>query len=148
MLMSLFRAQVLIRILGKSSENIHDAMLTCVARSKILFFDSNPVGRILARFSKDITVIDLQLPAIGNICTQGLFRTISVFIMLMVLNPWMLIPVFIAMIFMRLIFIRNVYVTNACQKIDGVYRGPLSTNFTNVVSGLVTLRTFDRLPYF
>lgn len=29
-----------------------------------------------------------------------------------------------------------------------MYRGPLSTNFTNAVSGLVTLRTFERLPYF
>lgn len=77
-----------------------------------------------------------------------MFRTITVFIMLIVLQPYMLIPMFFAVIIMRWIFTRNIYVTNACQKLDSVYRGPLSTNFTNVVSGLVTLRTFDRLPYF
>lgn len=67
MLMALIRAQIIIRIIAKSAENIHDKMLTKVARSQILFFDSNPVGRILARFSKDISVVDLQIPALSNL---------------------------------------------------------------------------------
>lgn len=67
MLMALIRAQIIIRIIAKSAENIHDKMLTKVARSRILFFDSNPVGRILARFSKDISVVDLQIPALSNL---------------------------------------------------------------------------------
>lgn len=39
-------------------------------------------------------------------------------------------------------------VANAAQRQDSVYRGPLGTNFTNAVSGLVTLRTFERLNFF
>jgi len=49
---------------------------------------------------------------------------------------------------MYVAFKRVIEVANACQRQDSVYRGPLSTNFTNAVSGLVTLRTFERLPYF
>lgn len=85
MLMALLRAQIIIRIISKSAENIHDKMLTHVARAQILFFDSNPVGRILARFSKDVSVVDMQIPALSNLCAQGMFRTITVFTILMVL---------------------------------------------------------------
>ena len=85
MAMSYCRAQIIIQIISKAAKNIHDAMLTKVARSRILFFDSNPVGRILARFSKDISVVDLQIPALSNFCAQGIFRTLTVFAILMVI---------------------------------------------------------------
>lgn len=123
-------------------------MLTKVARSRIEFFDSNPVGRILARFSKDISVIDLSIPMLTNFAAQGMFRTITVFCILMVIQPFLIIPVFVSSCFMYVIFHRVINVANSAQRQDSVYRGPLGTNFTNAVSGLVTLRTFERLPFF
>lgn len=148
MAMSYCRAQIIIQIISKAAKNIHEIMLTKVARSKILFFDSNPVGRILARFSKDISVVDLQIPVLSNFCAQGLFRTLTVFVILMVIQPFLIIPVFIAACLMYVVFQRVIDVSNAAQRQDSVYRGPLSTNFTNAVSGLVTLRTFERLSFF
>lgn len=43
---------------------LHLMMLTNVLRSSMEFFDRTPVGRILARFSKDVDVVDSQLPQI------------------------------------------------------------------------------------
>ena len=60
----------------------------------------------------------------------------------------MLAPMFLALLVMIYVFRRINNVINSVQRLDGVYRGPLSTNFTNAVSGLVTLRTFERLPFF
>lgn len=60
----------------------------------------------------------------------------------------MLIPMAFCLVVMTFAFKRVINVSNACRRLDSVYRGPLSSNFTNVVSGLVTLRTFDRLKYF
>lgn len=116
MLMSLTRAQIIIRMISKAAENIHDKMLTNVARSQILFFDSNPVGRILARFSKDISVVDMVIPSLSNLTAQGIFRTITVFIILMVMQPFLIIPVFIAVCIMYVAFKRVVEVTNAAQR--------------------------------
>ena len=36
-----------------------------VLRAKILFFDSNPIGRIITRFSKDIAVFDMVIPVLA-----------------------------------------------------------------------------------
>lgn len=46
----------------KASQNLHDNMLESVLRSKIEFFDCNPLGRILNRFAADVGIIDDLLP--------------------------------------------------------------------------------------
>ena len=42
----------------RTSRSLHDAMLERVSRAPMSFFISNPVGRILNRFSKDTAVAD------------------------------------------------------------------------------------------
>ena len=38
----------------RSSTNIHNKMLDAVIKAPVFFFDTNPTGRILNRFTKDI----------------------------------------------------------------------------------------------
>ena len=52
----------LFNIIIRSSSNIHREMARRIVRAKIIFFDSNPIGRILTRFSKDMAVLDLIVP--------------------------------------------------------------------------------------
>lgn len=40
---------------------LHDQLFASIMRAKISFFDSNPSGRIVNRFSKDLINIDSQL---------------------------------------------------------------------------------------
>ena len=42
----------------KASENLHDNMKKAVITAPVLSFDTNPVGRILNRFSKDVGSMD------------------------------------------------------------------------------------------
>ena len=58
-LLALARTTVIMMILIVSVTNMHTKMVTSICRSKILFFDSNPIGRVYTRFSKDVTVVDL-----------------------------------------------------------------------------------------
>ena len=44
------------------SQQLHNKILNSVTRAPILFFDSNPLGRIINRFSKDTAVSDGTLP--------------------------------------------------------------------------------------
>ena len=42
----------------RASGNLHDQMTNAVLKAPVLFFDTNPVGRILNRFSKDVGCMD------------------------------------------------------------------------------------------
>lgn len=41
---------------------LHQQLLNGVLHSPLQFFDTNPTGRILSRFSSDVEVIDDELP--------------------------------------------------------------------------------------
>lgn len=41
---------------------IHMALLKNIIRCPMAFFDTTPMGRILARFSSDVMAVDLMIP--------------------------------------------------------------------------------------
>ena len=49
-------------LLLKSAKYMQATMLSSILRSKMQWFESTPVGRIINRFSKDIQVIESLLP--------------------------------------------------------------------------------------
>jgi ATP-binding cassette subfamily C (CFTR/MRP) protein 4 len=71
---------------------MHLAMCERVLRANVLFFDSNPIGRILTRFSKDMAVLDYVAPPTIILMTYGIFRAFTVAISLVIINYWLLIP--------------------------------------------------------
>ena len=82
---------------------MHSAMVRRVARAKILFFDSNPLGRILTHFSKDIAVFDNIVARIGILMCVGLFRTMVNVTTVCVINPYLLVVMLLAVILMILV---------------------------------------------
>jgi len=79
---------------------MHNKMTEKILRATILFFDSNPSGRVATRFSRDMTMLDVPLPPITMLVTQGLLRTLSVVISVSIINPWLIIVGFIGFMYM------------------------------------------------
>ena len=52
----LSRAAISFHLMIKASKKLHDGMTRSVLRAKIEFFDTNPLGRILNRFSSGESV--------------------------------------------------------------------------------------------
>ena len=52
------RAHCFLVVSLRCSERLHDKMVLAVLRAPVPFFESNPVGRIMNRFSKDVSCMD------------------------------------------------------------------------------------------
>lgn len=50
------------RICIKASQNLHDNMFHGLISTRMRFFDENPAGRIMNRFTKDLGSVDEMLP--------------------------------------------------------------------------------------
>ena len=138
----------LILVFVASNTNLHKQIVSRLVRSKILFFDSNPIGRIFTRFSKDMSVMDIILPNICGMATLTVFRTITVTITLMAIYPYMIIVVLLALVIMLTVLRKAIVSQRECLRLDGIYRGPINSSFAMIVNGLVTLRAYERIPHF
>jgi len=61
--LAVVRAMLTFRLTVKASQLLHDRMAKAVLRAKIEFFDTNPLGRIMNRFSADVGSNDDLLPS-------------------------------------------------------------------------------------
>ncbi|ELT90554.1 hypothetical protein CAPTEDRAFT_148727 [Capitella teleta] len=141
-LFGLFRSLDVFHILVSASKNIHNDMFASVIRSPTKFFDVNPPGRILNRFSKDIGLLDDLLPYSVNEFLVTFLQVIGIVLVACVVNPWVLIGVIpLGMIF---ILLRKFYLqtSRAVKRIEGVARSPALSHLSSTVHGLHTVRAY------
>ena len=147
-LTNMIRATFVLAIVLKSASNLHDAMVRRVLRADILFFDSNPIGRIVTRFSKELMMFDTVVPPTIMLTFQGFFRIVTVVITIAIINPYILIVVFVGSLMMYYVMKRGSKVMIESQRKESIARGPLNGNFAMLVNGLVSVRANDKIDYF
>lgn len=69
-LLPVVRAYLFFQVSIRCSEQLHDKMVNSVLQAPVLFFDTNPAGRILNRFSEDIGWLDELLPKVFHTAIQ------------------------------------------------------------------------------
>lgn len=131
-----------------ASTGMHNYVSNRLIRAKILFFDSNPIGRIVTRFSKDVMILDFVIGPFIVFIANGLFRTFTVCITVGIINPWLFIGIVLCSVLMYIILRIGSGVMIKSQVLDGVLRGPIHNTFAMIIQGLVTFRAFDRIDYF
>ncbi|XP_056644024.1 ATP-binding cassette sub-family C member 4-like isoform X1 [Diorhabda sublineata] len=127
----------------KASTTMHNKMFVNIVYSPMRFFNINPSGRILNRFSKDIGTLDESLPmSILDTVQIGLYVA-STCLVIGSLTLWILIPtILIAVLFyiMRVIFVET---SRDVKRIESVTRSPIFTHLSASLQGLTTIRAFQ-----
>jgi ATP-binding cassette subfamily C (CFTR/MRP) protein 1 len=132
----------------RAAVNLHAQLLTKVMRLPMAFFDTNPSGRVINRFSRDTEILDAVLPLtliqLGA-CASNLFGIIC-FICYAV--PWFTIA--IPPLALAYVLIQRYYIPGAreLQRLEAVARSPVYTGFSEAVNGLTTIRAYAREVYF
>ena len=125
-----------------ASKKLHASMFAGVVRAPNMFFERNPSGRILNRFSSDLATVDEMLPpaffdflAIGATCAAS----IAVGFMFQPLVLMIAIPLCGAFIGLRRLYIQA---AREVKRFDSLSRSPIYSQLAESLAGLATLRTF------
>jgi ATP-binding cassette subfamily C (CFTR/MRP) protein 4 len=108
------------KVCMRCSQRLHDLVFEALIRASMRFFDTNPSGRILNRFSKDMGAIDELLPKAILDSAQIILMMFGSLIVVSIINPIFLVPiVLIASIFY---WIRKVYLKTSknIKRLEGM----------------------------
>jgi ATP-binding cassette subfamily C (CFTR/MRP) protein 4 len=146
--LAVLRAMTCFHLTIKASRVLHDRMTEAVLRAQIAFFDQNPIGRILNRFSADVGSNDDLLPATLFDFLVVLFIVLGAVITTISVLPFVLIVVPPLMwYFLR---VRRIFVTTSreLKRLEGLARSPIFAMMSESLSGVATIRANDCLQYF
>eukprot|EP00361_Fabrea_salina_P002146 CAMPEP_0202430198 /NCGR_PEP_ID=MMETSP1345-20130828/3713_1 /ASSEMBLY_ACC=CAM_ASM_000843 /TAXON_ID=342563 /ORGANISM="Fabrea Fabrea salina" /LENGTH=1238 /DNA_ID=CAMNT_0049041617 /DNA_START=37 /DNA_END=3750 /DNA_ORIENTATION=- len=131
-----------------SNKNLHNQAIESLSRTHCSFYDMNPTGRILNRFSKDTSIADEPL-AISylnavNTSTIMLGNIVTIVIIfppnLAICVLWGVLMFFVIKTFFPL--------SKEFRRLELVTRSPLITHFAAALNGLVTIRCLGLQTYF
>ncbi|KAM9035583.1 ATP-binding cassette sub-family C member 2-like isoform 2-T2 [Sarcophilus harrisii] len=131
-----------------ASKTLHHQMLDSVMHLPLQFFEINPIGQIINRFTKDMFIIDMRfhyyLRTWMN-CTLDVLGTILVIVGAL--------PLFI-IVMIPLVFIyftiQRYYIASSRQirRLAGASRSPIISHFSETLSGASTIRAFGHQQRF
>uniref|UniRef100_A0A182NL50 Uncharacterized protein n=1 Tax=Anopheles dirus TaxID=7168 RepID=A0A182NL50_9DIPT len=126
----------------RASQNLHDAMFKGCVTTTMRFYDTNPSGRILNRFSKDMGSVDELLPKAMLDATQIILSLCGTLVVTVIVNPLFLIP--LAVLGVVFGFVRRIYLKTSknIKRLEGITRSPVFSHLSASLAGLPTIRAF------
>ncbi|XP_016893938.1 multidrug resistance-associated protein 4-like isoform X2 [Cynoglossus semilaevis] len=139
---SFARSLLLFYLLIMSAKILHNQMFDTVLRAPVRFFDTNPVGRILNRFSKDIGVLDSNLAFTFSDFKQLSLNVFGIVLLTASMNPWLFIPVVILTAVFFLLRRYYIQTSRDVKRLEGTTRSPVFSHVSSSLNGLWTIRAF------
>uniref|UniRef100_A0A3P8TKI0 Multidrug resistance-associated protein 4 n=1 Tax=Amphiprion percula TaxID=161767 RepID=A0A3P8TKI0_AMPPE len=136
------RSLIIFNRLVRSGQILHNSMFSAVLCTPVHFFDVNPVGRILNRFSKDISQVDSLLPITFVDFYQLILQNAGVVAVATAIIPLVLIPVGVLLIIF--LYLRRFYLSTSrdIKRLESTTRSPVFSHLSSSLQGLWTIRAF------
>ncbi|VVC94160.1 unnamed protein product [Leptidea sinapis] len=125
----------------RASQNLHNNMFKNLISALMRFFDTNPSGRVLNRFSKDMGSMDELLPRSFLEMIQMYLFALSVLLLNAIALPWTLIPTIILLIIFFLLFRWYLKAAQAVKRLENTTKSPVFGMISSTITGLSTIRS-------
>ncbi|KAJ1529288.1 hypothetical protein ONE63_006086 [Megalurothrips usitatus] len=138
------RSFALTKAAVRASSKIHNELFYKLMHSPMLFFDSNPIGRMQNLFSRDMDEVDNRLPCTIENVISNFWILLFAVLFVCIVFPWFFIAfIILSAIFylMSKIFRKGI---RELKRLENATRSPVFSNLTETVEGLNTIRAFNK----
>ncbi|XP_048630438.1 ABC transporter C family member 2 [Brassica napus] len=125
-----------------AAKRLHDNMLHSILRAPMSFFHTNPLGRIINRFAKDLGDIDRTVAVFVNMFMGQVSQLLSTVVLIGIvstLSLWAIMPLLV------LFYGAYLYYQNTAREVkrmDSITRSPVYAQFGEALNGLSTIRAY------
>ncbi|KAL5716112.1 Canalicular multispecific organic anion transporter 1 [Ranunculus cassubicifolius] len=125
-----------------AAKRLHDGMLHAILRAPMVFFQTNPLGRIINRFAKDLGDIDRNVAVFVNMFMSQVSQLLSTFVLIGIVSTislWAIMPLLI------LFYAAYLYYQSTAREVkrlDSITRSPVYAQFGEALNGLSTIRAY------
>ena len=142
--MAMIRAVIFFSVSLRSSQNLHSRLVTCLLKAQVLFFDTNPAGRILNRCSKDIGCMDELLPRTFLSAIQYFLFISTAMLLPLFTNIWLSIVSVPAVVIFLCLTWYYLKTSRELKRLEAICRSPVLSHFSETMIGLDTIRSRKR----
>ncbi|XP_044496376.1 ABC transporter C family member 2-like isoform X4 [Mangifera indica] len=134
----------------RAARRLHDAMLNAILRAPMLFFHTNPTGRVINRFAKDVGDIDRNVANFVNMFMGQVWQLLSTFVLIGLVSTislWAIMPLLI-LFYAAYLYYQST--SREVKRLDSVTRSPVYAQFGEALNGLSSIRAYkayDRMAY-
>ncbi|KAI4371822.1 hypothetical protein MLD38_010126 [Melastoma candidum] len=125
-----------------AAKRLHEAMLHSILRAPMVFFHTNPLGRIINRFAKDLGDIDRSVALFVNMFLGQVSQLLSTFVLIGIVSTmslWAILPLLV------LFYVAYLYYQSTAREVkrlDSISRSPVYAQFGEALNGLSTIRAY------
>eukprot|EP00177_Eucheuma_denticulatum_P007234 GFKZ01013162.1.p1 GENE.GFKZ01013162.1~~GFKZ01013162.1.p1 ORF type:complete len:1384 (+),score=212.46 GFKZ01013162.1:285-4436(+) len=127
-----------------ASRRLQSSMLHSVLRAPMAFFDTTPIGRIISRFSRDVSALDELLPQFFQQMMSTLLNLIASYVYIGINLPLFFAvaaPVTVGYFLLQRFFNRT---SVELKRLDAISKSPIYAHFSETLGGLSTLRAYGK----
>ncbi|XP_069129262.1 ATP-binding cassette sub-family C member 12-like [Argopecten irradians] len=131
-------------VMTNASVNLHNEAVGRVMSAPMQYFDANPPGRLLNRFSRDVEEVDIFIPNLTDNLLQVFIMILASLVSTAYNLPVYLIAVFLVAFYVYIIKVIATIPLLSLKRLENVVRSPLISHVTTSCSGLNTIVSFSQ----
>ncbi|KAK6932100.1 ABC transporter type 1, transmembrane domain [Dillenia turbinata] len=122
-----------------AAKRLHDAMLSSILRAPMVFFHTNPVGRIINRFAKDLGDIDRNVAVFVNMFLGQVSQLFSTFVLIGIVSTMSLWAIMPLLVLFYAAYLYYQSTAREVKRLDSISRSPVYAQFGEALNGLSTI---------
>ncbi|KAL6214048.1 hypothetical protein ACLB2K_013486 [Fragaria x ananassa] len=127
----------------RASQNLHDALLHAVLKAPMLFFHTNPTGRMINRFTKDLDDIDHNVADYINTFLGQVWQLLSSFVLIGIVSTISLWAIMLLLILFYAAYLFYQSTSREVKHLDSITRSPVYAQFGEALNGLSSVRAYQ-----
>jgi ATP-binding cassette subfamily C (CFTR/MRP) protein 4 len=135
---------VLNYVVLKSNEKLHMDMLFGLLRSPTKLFDTTPTGRLINRFSNDMSILDSTLAITLTDTIEGPILAIVLLVNVFQIVPWFIVPSVVNLLLLGFWFYYCKRTIVQTKQLDLRMKSPVFSEFTQLVSGATQVKIYGQ----